>query len=428
MQIINGNLKVMPVADIIQWAENNKRTGILLLSQGTNHKKFYIEDGNIVYLWSNCDGDQVLNLFESQLAISPDDLKRAYSNSELLGLPFVSYLLSESHYSQEYFENALRASAEAVLTNALEWNTGSFEFNGELPVSFQNSPVKLSAFNVLLESLRQHDECRRGNHADSRMVINTIQQNILNGSIDIPPIPEVMQQLSEKISDPGMSLDEIITCITDQILVGKILRICNSPYYGRIGSVSTLKEAVVLIGLKSLLSIVTVHAMSSYSPRNEMQIRSILQHSLVCAMIARQITRDIRGNTELAFICGLLHDIGKTILLEILCDYTLPPSEKERLLEENHAEVGYLLATKWNFGDDIKAVIRYHHSPELANGHAEIVELINLADAMANLNAHPEELSKMGIPRLDLCQASIDDMLKNVEIFDREANGILCFS
>jgi HD-like signal output (HDOD) protein len=81
----------------------------------------------------------------------------------------------------------------------------------------------------------------------------------------------------------------VAECITDQILVTKILRICNSPFYRSMGKVSSLREAVVRIGFKSLLSIVTVHALSSFSPRNVDEIRKVLQHCLVCAMIARQM-------------------------------------------------------------------------------------------------------------------------------------------
>lgn len=425
MQNINGSLSVMSVADIIQWADNNKRSGTLVLSQGANQKKFYIQDGDIVYIWSNCDGDRFLNILENQLLIGHDDLNKAFIDSKLFGLPFVSYLLSERFFSREYYEDILGRSAETVLLSALGWDTGLFEFVGELPEPLQDSPVRLSSFQLLLEAMRLFDETGRSGRVDARSVMDIIQQHISRDDFDLPPIPHVMQQLADKISDPDISIDEIIACITDQILVTKILKICNSPYYGRIGAVSTLKEAVVIIGLKSLFSIVTVHAMSRFSLRNEKEIKKVLQHSLVCGMIARQITRDIRGNSELAFICGLLHDIGKTILLDKVSDYKLQPAEQEMLINENHAEVGYLLAKKWNFGDDIKAVIRYHHSPEQAGGYAELAEVIGLADAMAHLNARSEAINDMNFNRLDLCQLNIDDMLEKIELFDHEAVEIM---
>ena len=225
-----------------------------------------------------------------------------------------------------------------------------------------------------------------------------------------------MLQLADKIDNPTISVDEVIECITDQILVSKILRICNSPYYGHFGHFSNLKEAVVFIGLKSLMSIVTVHAMSSFSPRNAKEVKKVLQHCLVCGMIAREISRDMGGNYELAFICGLLHDIGKTILLDMLGDYMLLPEARERLIEENHAEVGYLLAQKWNFGNDIKDVIRYHHSPEQAVENVSLAEVISLSNAMADLNSQPEEIMDMTFTSLELSQISVDDLLERFQL------------
>jgi putative nucleotidyltransferase with HDIG domain len=234
-----------------------------------------------------------------------------------------------------------------------------------------------------------------------------------------------MLQIAERIDNPGISIDEIIECITDQILVSKILRICNSPYYRHIGTTSSLKDAVVFIGLKSVMSIVTVHAMSSFSPRNAKEIKKVLQHCLVCGMIAREITRDMGGNFELAFICGLLHDIGKTILLDMLSDYMLLPDMRDKLIEDQHAEVGYLLAQKWNFGSEISDIIRYHHSPEKAVDHATMAEVISLSNAMADLNSQPEDIRDMTFTSLELSQISVEDLWDQVDKLDQEAGEIV---
>jgi putative nucleotidyltransferase with HDIG domain len=161
--------------------------------------------------------------------------------------------------------------------------------------------------------------------------------------------------------------------------------------------------------------------MSSFSPRNAKEIKQVLQHCLVCGMIAREITRDMGGNFELAFICGLLHDIGKTILLDMLSDYMLLPDVREKLIDDHHAEVGYLLAQKWNFGDDIKDVIRYHHSPEKAVHHITLAEVISLSNAMADLNNQPEDIRDMTFTSLELSQISVDDLLEQVDRLDHEA-------
>lgn len=428
MRKFNGNLSLMPVADLIQWADNSKRSGTLILSQHGRQKKFYIQDGKIIFIWSNCEGEHFGNFLKDQSHISQDELDNAFTDSESLGLPFIGYLLAEKAVTREQLEETLRKAAEAVLTSALKWDTGLFEFADDLPRFVLNSPVRLNSIQVLLESVRHFDEDRMGNNVDAEMVLNEIREHIQEGNFELPPIPDVMLQLAERIDNPTISIDEIIECITDQILVSKILRICNSPYYAHLGHVSSLKEAVVFIGLKSLMSIITVHAISSFSPRNGKEIKKILQHCLVCGMIARQITRDMGGNSELAFICGLLHDIGKTILLDMLSDYMLLPEARDRLIEENHAEVGFLLAEKWNFGSDIKEIIRYHHSPEQAVEHVRLAEVVSLSNAMADLNCQPEEIMDMTFTSLELSQISVDDLLEQVDRLDREAGDIVSFA
>lgn len=425
MRKFNGNLSLMSLSDLIQWADNSKRSGTLILSQNSRQKKFYIQNGKIIFIWSNCNGEHFGDFLKVQTAINQDVLDKAFSDSESLGLPFIGYLLSEKLISRDQLSDILRKAAEAVLTDALKWDTGIFEFIDDLPSFVLNSPVILNSAQVLLESVQSFDEDQLGVQIDSAMVLKEIQEHIQEGNFELPPIPDVMMQMAEKIEDPSISIDEIVACITDQILVSKVLKICNSPYYGHAGHVKSVKDAVVFIGLKSLMSIVTVHAMSSFSPRNAAEIKKVLQHCLVCGMIARDIARDMRGNHELAFICGLLHDIGKTILLDMLGDYMLLPEAREQLIAENHAEVGYLLAEKWNFGKEITEVIRYHHTPEKCTDHVNLAEIISLANAMADLNSQPDEIRDMTFTSLELGQINIDDLLGEVDKLDEEASGIV---
>lgn len=415
----------MPLSDLIQWADNSNRSGTLILSQHGRQKKFYIQDGKIIFIWSNCEGEHFGDFLKEQSSINQDELDKAFSDSESLGLPFIGYLLSEKLLSRDQLADILRKAAETVLTSALKWDTGIFEFIDDLPSFVVNSPVILNSAQVLLESVQNFDEDRLGSQVDARMVLKEIQEHINEGNFELPPLPDVMMQIADKIDNPNISIDEIVACITDQILVSKVLKICNSPYYGHLGHISTLKEAVVFIGLKSLMSIVTVHAMSSFSPRNAAEIKKVLQHCLVCGMIARDITRDMGGNYELAFICGLLHDIGKTILLDMLSDYMLLPDAREQLIEDNHAEVGYLLAEKWNFGNEITEVIRYHHTPEKCTDHVNLAEIVSLANAMADLNCQPDEIRDMTFASLELSQINVDDLLKEVDYLDREAGDIV---
>lgn len=424
MRTIQGHLSLMSVMDIIQWADNSKRTGTLTLFQDDHQKKIYLQDGQIIFVWSDCDGERIADFLQFEMVVSQRKLNEALSDSEVLGLPFIGYLYSENIISKPRLEAVLWQVAEAALLSAFSWETGTFEFVDSLPSFVQNGPVKLSSTQVLLESVQRFDETRQKNLVDAQRVIAEITRNVESGNLDLPPIPDIMQRIVAKISNANVTIDEIVDCITDQILVSKILKICNSPYYRRVGKVSTLRDAILYIGFKSLVSIVTVHSLSSFSPRNATEIRGVLQHCLVCAMIARQIAQDMRGDYEQAFICGLLHDIGKTVMLDMLYDYILSHEVRERLVSDHHAEIGYLLAKKWNFDDTIQNCIRYHHTPELAGSHTHLVEIVYLSNVMSYSDSRLEEVSGAEVSSIDMKQINIAELMERVDSLDQAARDI----
>lgn len=415
----------MSVMDIIQWADNSKRTGTLTLFQDRRQKKFYLQDGQVIFVWSDCVGERIADFLRFETLISQQKLSEALSDSEMLGLPFIGYLQSEKIISMARLEGVLRQVAEAALSSALSWETGTFEFVDELPGFVQNGPVRLSSTKLLLESVQRFDESRREQQTDTERVMAEIVRNLERGNLELPPIPDIMQRIVAKIDNANVSIDEIVDCITDQILVSKILKICNSPYYRRSGKVSTLRDAILYLGFKALISVVTVHALSTFSPKNAGQIRKVLQHCLVCGMVCRQIAQDMRGDHDQAFICGLLHDIGKTVMLELLGDYLLTDEVREQLIGEWHAEVGYLLARKWNFDEAIQESIRYHHAPERSGAHGQLVEMVYLSNIMTHSSCQPDRLDAAGLARIGLKQANLAELMQRVDDLDRAAREIV---
>lgn len=414
----------MSVMDIIQWADNSKRTGTLILFQDNRQKKIYLQDGQVIFVWSDCQGERIADFLQFETVISQQKLSEALSDSEMLGLPFIGYLYSEGIVALPRLEEILRLVAQAALIDAMAWESGMFEFIDELPAFVLNGPVKLNSTQLLLESLQKFDETQQKSRVDSDRVMVELVRNIEHGNLDLPPIPDIMQRIVAKIDSPNVSIDDIIACITDQILASKILRICNSPFYRRSGKVSTLRDAVLFIGLKSLISIVTVHSLSSFSPRNVVEIRKILQHCLVCGMIARQLALDMRGDFEQAFICGLLHDIGKTVMLDMLSDYMMTEDKRQKLMEDHHAEIGYLLARKWNFDEAIQESIRFHHEPERAGAHRGLVEMVYLSNIMT-YSSQGGDIAGVSLASIDMKQVNVAELMEQVDGLDKAAEEIV---
>lgn len=389
LRTMQGHLSFISLVDLIQWAGNSKRSGTLALSRNGQDKKFYFQDGKVIFVDSENNNERIVDFLTRESSLSRQEIQEKKSISDALQLSFIGYLITEKIFSKEHLEKTILSIARSAVTDVMKWHSGEFEFTDELPGFVLNGPIELDPTLLLMESAIKFDVSRLGNTIDTDLIANELKNSIMNGTVDIPPIPDVIQQIQERIEDPGTSIETIVDCITDQILVANILKVCNSPHFKNTTAIHTVKEAVVHIGLKSLISIVAVHALSSFSPQNSNEVRKVLKHSLICGLIARQIARDMRSNFDLAFICGLLHDIGKTIMLDMLNDYMLSAELRSKIIEDNHAEIGYLLAKKWNFGEDIQGCIRYHHSPDKATINRNMVELVCTANSMALTSHQP---------------------------------------
>ena len=167
---------------------------------------------------------------------------------------------------------------------------------------------------------------------------------------DLPATPGIVSQLMSLTSDININIDKITRAVmSDQSFTARVLRLSNSSFYGRSKEVRTLKEAIVILGFKTLRSLVV--AMSTHSLyRGESKStvsQSLWEHALATAICAREISRAARfGQSEEAFIAGLLHDIGK-----------VPDDEPEL----PHAVFGMKLAEKYKEKPEICNAIGSHH-------------------------------------------------------------------
>ncbi len=198
---------------------------------------------------------------------------------------------------------------------------------------------------------------------------------------DIPTLPSVVMQINRVLQDDGASLESVVSIIEkDPSLTTKLLRLANSSYYGMSRDVRTVKEAVLILGLNTIRSIamaVSVGKLFRGDSNGVLDAKELWFHSLYCAVASKGMMRHM--GTVLAeegFICGLVHDIGKIVIALNLPEETKRVS-RELLTEEgrswweaeevvlgfNHADVGGLIARRWNFPEVYCRAIECHHSP-----------------------------------------------------------------
>lgn len=193
------------------------------------------------------------------------------------------------------------------------------------------------------------------------------------------------------------------TIMVDQSLTARVLRMSNSSFYGRSKQVATLKEAIILLGFKTLRSLVvasSTHSMYQGVPDKAFRER-LWEHTLEVALASRLIASAARHpQVEEAFIAGLMHDIGKLVLTQKINDQyqkiitTVEQTGRshieveQEILGFDHAEVGRLLLQKWAFPRPFVRAVAEHHAPkddhEYPPALAFIVHLANRIAAPAS--------------------------------------------
>jgi HD-like signal output (HDOD) protein len=179
-----------------------------------------------------------------------------------------------------------------------------------------------------------------------------------------------------------------------------MIRLANSAFYGIPRSISSITSAVVVLGFNTIRSLVLSASVAKiFDGKHSLDMDRFWKHSIVTAMASKIIVRHLMSvrmmDPESAFCAGVIHDIGMLIFsqhlpddYEKVCDYSrqnkVPLLEAEdKLLGVNHAQMGKILADKWALPLDLEYSIVFHHNPEKADKVSHLVNVIHLADVIA---------------------------------------------
>ena len=223
-------------------------------------------------------------------------------------------------------------------------------------------------------------------------------QKVIEKIDDLPTLPRTVLQITGLVNDPKSSAKDLARVITDdQVLTVRLLKLVNSSFYGFPQRISTVTGAIVLLGFDAIRNLLlTTSVFDLFANRNRQKKRDqerFWDHSLGCAVGAKVIGNYLRHDKiEELFVSGLLHDIGKIVEMMFLPDEfskivaavnrdnILMTTAENNVLGYNHAEVGKLLAEKWNLPVKLVQVIAHHHHPDNAGSFAVEAAIVHLAD------------------------------------------------
>lgn len=187
----------------------------------------------------------------------------------------------------------------------------------------------------------------------------------------LPVLPALASRVIEVASSPDGSLVQVANLIgKDQVLASRLLQLANSAYCGAMREIATIQEAVVRVGSAGVRNMVFTVAFSSrmYDPSiYGEQGRLLMEHGIGTAYVARMVAESADEDEDEAFLYGLLHDIGKLLILKLAFDEKrktgtpVPAEEVAAALDQHHASFGGLTLKRWGLPATLEEPIRCHH-------------------------------------------------------------------
>jgi putative nucleotidyltransferase with HDIG domain len=227
-----------------------------------------------------------------------------------------------------------------------------------------------------------------------------LQEHITTGSFELPLLPDSAAQVLEACNDESCDARRIAELLQrDQGLTGHVLRIANSAAYAAREPVVSLQQAISRLGLRGVREVgiaLGVRGRIFRAPGWQGRMQRMWRHSAAAGAYAKEIARAKRRHVEGAFLCGLLHDVGKPVVLQALVDVLqvagleLEPGVAEAAMVEFHAEIGARMVESFGLAPWMCTAIRYHHDYAAAHEHREEAMLTCLADRLAHWCTDPE--------------------------------------
>lgn len=223
----------------------------------------------------------------------------------------------------------------------------------------------------------------------------------------IPSFPENIQSLVQAIDREDTSASDIAAMVeNDPAISTNILRLANSAFYGFLGKVSSIRDAVVLIGLREVKNLVLGTTVLKFFPgasQSGFQRNDLWRHSVVCAFLTKMLAKEafLPDPEGSAMVSGLIHDIGKVVLDQYFPEMftrvvrkvrdngvTFSQAEKE-VLGYSHNQIGAALLKMWNFPPELVTAVLYHHHPWRDPLQSPVSATVYYANILAKVLHYP---------------------------------------
>lgn len=277
-------------------------------------------------------------------------------------------------------------------------------------------------------------------------------KQIMSKIRSFPSMPATGAKMLKMLEDPETSVDEIEDALRhDPGLTGNVLKLANSAYFGIPSKVSSVRQGVLLLGLKRLIQLVVASCVSAVMdkpvPGYDLPPGDLWRHSIAVSIAAEALVKDKKNiDAEDIFTPALLHDIGKLILghfvkdelddIEKIASKGVPYVVAENMvLGTDHAEVGAQILTQWSFPHEVVEAVRWHHDPDFPELPRTRVDIVYLSNLLCQHNSNGDggegpayDLSPSVIERLGIDIGQFETIATNVAQWVDELAEALTFN
>jgi len=239
---------------------------------------------------------------------------------------------------------------------------------------------------------KAEDFLRKKQAAAVKQTFSDILQKFSAGKIVPPAMPQVVFELRHMIKRQSSSVKDVSDVLEkDPVISLRLISVAKSPVYKGYGDVKSVQVAIPRLGFKETLSIVMAISSKSLYEVRQPQFRVALDkmwgHSLACAYASKLIAQSLAlGDPETIFLMGLIHDVGKVILLRAFAEI---PQEKSidfatamTAIQEAHQSIGNMLIKRWGFGDEFSRVVSLHEGVNFSSQTNKEILVVHLANML----------------------------------------------
>jgi HD-GYP domain-containing protein (c-di-GMP phosphodiesterase class II) len=308
------------------------------------------------------------------------------------------------------------------------------EKTSEVPVKTSPEPIKSSEepeeTSEELETIEEPDTPP----GSVQEIISEIIQKFKKNDVDLPVLPEVVTDIQEVINSPSSGVEQLAAIIEkDAVISVRLIAVANSALYRGTEKILSVRQAIPRMGVKETQSIVTTIANKGLYEVKDKVFKKLMEklwkHSLASAFAARLLAEKLRlGDSEKFYFMGLVHDIGKVLILKTLADlhYQYESLNIDEMLDEAkavHTSFGSAILRKWGFSDAYTRMCLLHAGPKFKPNTDKEILLLNLAGNIAKkagfgVRSNPDNINIVTLESrilLNIEPPVIDDVVENIE-------------